>query len=459
MTRLPHNVKAERAVLGALMLAHANGTPETIDRVKAILVPDHFYQTGNRLIYTAILDLHEHGTAPDLVTLHDHFLQSATLKDVGGLDALNALIDCTVTTARAEQNARIVKKHALARQAIVAAQKTIESIAGGGDAITAATEMGRAAGEIVAASGGRDPRADYDRWQARFTAKLTSAPTFVSTTYPGLDKVLSIGFGPGISVWAGRTGSGKSTSMASFVRRLAMAGQRVLAFPNETGTDKFMDMMVCAHARIAHNHLLKSPHLINDDHKLLAQDAAWALYQNAVVRPPPQAKGERKYGDRNRPIIDAYAAEIVAADCPIVMVELFQMGFASLEPNDIVTALYELRRFLEAQGRYHFAIFHHVSQKDEKGKAAKKRPQMKDIRASQGYAESADLVIGIHRPTDPERERDTIEYEVLKQRDGSPAGPIVQFGFNGPLRLIEGEGERIDGLMVSRDEGEKPEAV
>ncbi|MFA6168598.1 MAG: DnaB-like helicase N-terminal domain-containing protein [Gemmatimonadaceae bacterium] len=450
--KLPSNPRAERAVLGALMMSTANGAPETVDRVRSILSPPDFYATVHRLIYQEILALHAEGIAPDLVQLHDRFLQHGTLKDIGGLDALNKLIDNTVTTARAEQNARIVLKHALSRQAIDTAQKTIEGISAGElDPVEAATALSKAGRDIIGRSGGSSPESEYERWKAGFDRKLAGGATFRSTTYSGLDKVLSIGFGPGISVWAGRTGSGKSTTFGNLARRLALAGQRVLAFPNETGCREFADMMVCAGVGMPHDHLLKYPERVKPEQYDRSLELGKTLYNNVVLRPPPTPKEGRRWGNPNAPIIEAYAAEIVAADCPIVMVELFQMGFASLDPSDIVLALYELRRFIGTANRYHMAIFHHVSQKDEKGKQNKKRPKMHDIRASQGYAESADLVIGIHRPTEPEREKDTIEYEVLKQRDGSPAGPIVQFAFNGPLRLIDGEGDRIDGLMVSRE--------
>lgn len=437
----PHNPKAERAVLGALLL-----DPQTIDRTRAILAPNDFYREQHRLIYQTILDMHAEGKQADLVTLHDHFMQHGQLKDVGGLDYLNKLIDDTVTSTRVEQNARIIRRHALSRQAIKVATEAVAGIESGDlDAVSAATSMMAVSRDILGGAGHDDPQTNYARWHKEFRRKLVATDcTFRSTTYPALDDVLSIGFGPGISVWAGRTGCGKTTTFLNICRRLALSGRKVLAFPNETGCDPFMDLMVCAEAGLPHWDVLKRPEIIPDATYVKACTAGESLFKNVIPRPPPIPKESRRWGNPNGPIIDAYVAEILAHDAEIVMVELFQMGFASLDSNDILLALYELRRFIGTANKYHFAIFHHVTQKDEKGKQSKKRPQMKDIRASQGYAESADLVIGLHRPTDPELTKPVIQYEVLKQRDGSPAGAIVQCDFNGPLRLIEG-GERIDG--------------
>lgn len=66
-TKFSGHLDMELELLGMLLLKEGTAVP----KVAAILKPDDFYSYEHQLIYTAILDLHKHGTAPTMSLIAD----------------------------------------------------------------------------------------------------------------------------------------------------------------------------------------------------------------------------------------------------------------------------------------------------------------------------------------------------------------------------------------------------
>jgi replicative DNA helicase len=75
----PHNLEAEQAVLGALLLA-----PDSFSVVSEILWPESFYGEGHREIYSTLKEMAESGRPIDLVTVTEELQRRELLDKVGG---------------------------------------------------------------------------------------------------------------------------------------------------------------------------------------------------------------------------------------------------------------------------------------------------------------------------------------------------------------------------------------
>ena len=73
----PHDLDAEAAVLSA-----AIHDPAALDRVRAVLEPEHFYADANKLIYRALLSLAANGTSIDVITLANHLQATGRLEQI-----------------------------------------------------------------------------------------------------------------------------------------------------------------------------------------------------------------------------------------------------------------------------------------------------------------------------------------------------------------------------------------
>ncbi|HXW00072.1 MAG TPA: DnaB-like helicase N-terminal domain-containing protein, partial [Anaerolineae bacterium] len=112
----PHNVEAEEAVLGSLLI-----DTDAIIRVATFLQPSDFYVERHNWVFEAIRDLHERREPADLVTLTDELERRGQLGEIGGAAYLTSLINATPTSIHVEYYARIVERTAVLRRLIDAA--------------------------------------------------------------------------------------------------------------------------------------------------------------------------------------------------------------------------------------------------------------------------------------------------------------------------------------------------
>src|SRR5215470_16988487 len=85
---LPHNIDAEKSVLGAILVNNEN-----YYRAMESLKPEDFYLDSHRVIYRKMVDLIEKSKAIDLVTIQDELDRSSQLEAAGGIVYLASLLD------------------------------------------------------------------------------------------------------------------------------------------------------------------------------------------------------------------------------------------------------------------------------------------------------------------------------------------------------------------------------
>src|SRR5438105_14243239 len=119
---LPHNLEAERSVLGAILLHNAafNLAAEVIDS-------QDFFRDAHRRIFDKMVKLVERGDAIDLVTLKEELGRSGDLEEVGGPAYITALVDGVPRSTNVEHYARIIKEKATLRNLIFSANKILST--------------------------------------------------------------------------------------------------------------------------------------------------------------------------------------------------------------------------------------------------------------------------------------------------------------------------------------------
>lgn len=109
----PHNLDAEKATLGALLLDWSS-----INEVVQYLRKDNFYSQQNQLIYESLLNLFSKGTRGDLLTLIDDLTKSGNLEKAGGTAYITSLTDSVPTSANVDYYAKIVLDQSTRRNLI-----------------------------------------------------------------------------------------------------------------------------------------------------------------------------------------------------------------------------------------------------------------------------------------------------------------------------------------------------
>lgn len=118
--QLPHDLDAEQAVLGAMLLSK--------DAIADVLVqvrPAQFYQPEHQSVCEVIVDVYGRGEPADAVTVAAELDRRGLLLRIGGAPYLHTLIATVPTAANAGYYAGIVAEKALMRRLIEAGTRVV----------------------------------------------------------------------------------------------------------------------------------------------------------------------------------------------------------------------------------------------------------------------------------------------------------------------------------------------
>lgn len=117
---LPHNIDAERSVLGSMLL-EASALDSMLEQLK----PDDFYQDAHASIFEAMRSIRMAGNAVDPVTVANALERAGKLDSTGGLMYLTELIDFVPSAANVQYYGKIVEEHSMRRSLIRAGNEMI----------------------------------------------------------------------------------------------------------------------------------------------------------------------------------------------------------------------------------------------------------------------------------------------------------------------------------------------
>src|SRR3990172_11490042 len=101
----PHDLEAEKSVLGALLL-----DKDAIVKIVETLRPSHFYKSSHEKIYEAMLTLYEKREPIDLITVPAELKSIGELESSGGVTYLTELVNAVPTAANVEFYSRMVSE-------------------------------------------------------------------------------------------------------------------------------------------------------------------------------------------------------------------------------------------------------------------------------------------------------------------------------------------------------------
>jgi replicative DNA helicase len=271
----PHNLEAEEAVLGALLI-----DPDAILHVATFLGPGDFYVERHSWIFAAVRDLHERREPADLVTLSDELERREQLIEVGGPAYLTQLINRTPTSIYAEFYARIVERAAVLRRLIEAAGKiariAYEVGVDADKAIDSAEEIIFGVSSRRVERDLRPIRQVLEQYEERinYLYEHRGEMTGISTGLADLDKLLGGLQRSDMIVMAGRPGMGKSSLALSMALQAARRWQkRVAIFSLEMSDEQLVQRLISAETGIDSQRLR-----LGD----LRDDTEWRTFNQAV---------------------------------------------------------------------------------------------------------------------------------------------------------------------------------
>jgi replicative DNA helicase len=117
---LPHNLEAERSVLGAILVHN-----DAFNLAAQVIDSGDFYRDAHRRIFERMVQLNERNQAIDFVTLKEELSRAGEIDEVGGPAYVASLADGVPRATNVEYYARIVKEKSTLRSLIFAANKIL----------------------------------------------------------------------------------------------------------------------------------------------------------------------------------------------------------------------------------------------------------------------------------------------------------------------------------------------
>lgn len=426
---LPHNLEAERSVLGVILIHN-----EVFDHVADLLEAEDFYRVAHRQIFRAMDTLAESSQSLDLVVLKNELDRRGELEAVGGPAYISSLVDGLPHATNAQHYAGIVKEKARLRLAITAATK-LETAAYQEEA--SAAELATETAEQLYDLGGlsmpgkptflrdivTDGMATIEQAYER-----KGAVTGLATGFRELD-LLTAGLHPGdLIILAARTSIGK-TALAMNIARVVGATSTVLVFSLEMTKLQLFMRLFAAEAGVD-SQRLRTGYLVESDWGRLSQ-AVVSLGDAHVLIDDTPSIGIREVRARSRQVRSEHGLSLIVVDYIQLMRGRGQFDTRAQEVGAISHGLKSIAKELQIP----IIALSQLNRAPEGGPGRKaRRPQLSDLRESGDLEQDADVVLFIYRPE--KDDDDVAELIIAKQRNG-PSGHTVKLTFQKELMRFE----------------------
>ena len=418
---LPHNLDAERSVLGAILLRN-----DTINAAVEVLQPDDFYREAHQLLLEHMIQLSERGAAIDLVTLAESLSRANALDKVGGPAYITRLVDGVPRTTNVEHYAQIVKEKSTLRRLITEASKIAsDAYDADRDASEILDEAERSIFSIADARIGEGftPLSDLVNSALDTVEKLQqfkSLVTGVPTGFYDLDHKTT-GMQPtDLVIIAARPSMGKTSFVINMAQNAALEhGKVVGVFSLEMSKEQLFMRMLTSEARVD-SQRLRQGMLLERDLPAIAQ-AAEKLSMAKIFIDDSASIGVLEMRAKARRLKAEHGLDMLVID----YVQLMQGRGRFENRQQELTSISRSLKALAKELHVPILILSQLSRAPDA--RADHRPQLSDLRESGALEQDADVVMFIYREDrykGPEDE-DTGEAEIIiaKQRNG-PVGTV-----------------------------------
>lgn len=416
----PHDLEAEQAVLGALML-----TSEAIAEVEDILTAEDFHLERHRCIFTAAITLSQRAEPIDPLSLRGELDRQGTLSRSGGVEYIAELSGVTPTAAHVRHYARIVAAHALRRR-LLASLEQARSVASN-ESIEAQEAVAQVDQIILGVSD------QQQHTEASHVAPLLAETwdhlevllggqrfiTGVPTRFSDLDTATQ-GLQPDeLIILAARPSVGKSAFCLNVARNAAvMADVPVAVFSLEMSRQSLIQRLLCSEAHVD-GYLLKTGQ---------ADAATFSRVAQAMDRLNSAPLWIDDTPGLSLAALRARARRMKARHgIGLIVVDYLQLMRSGSRGESREQEVAEISRGLKAMAKeMHVPVLALSQLSRESERRSDRRPQLSDLRDSGSLEQDADVVLFLYR-----------EGMHNQEVDKSATQLIIAKNRNGPVRDID----------------------
>ncbi len=428
---LPHNVEAEVAVLGSVLLDPATALDSAVARLN---FDNAFYDPRHQRIFAALTKLGSERArgAIDLITLSNSLAKEGCLEDVGGRPYLSQILNSVATAANVEHYVEIVHETAVLRNLIRTGMDVVdrcfeprEDVRGLLDEIES---------DVLAVTGLTEttavrPVRDLMLGAINYLDKLHSGDEDVlglQTGYPDLDGILT-GLRPGeMTVLAARPSIGKTALALNIALNMVLREEPagVGIFSLEMSAELLVLRLLCSYARVG----------LSDIRDGALSPGRWEEIMRAgqILRETPIYIDDT--GGLDILELRTKARRMKREfDVKVLIIDYLQLLRANVGAN--ATRENEVARMsggIKALSKELGVPIIVLAQLNRQAEQPGQRPRLAHLRESGAIEQDADVVALLHR----EREIETSEGSMGAPTEGMDAELIIAKHRNGPTGIV-----------------------
>jgi replicative DNA helicase len=420
---LPHNLEAERSILGAVLLDN-HALNAAVQRLRS----EDFFLSQHRCIFERMVQLGEKQQAIDTITLMEDLSRTGGLEAAGGVAYLSQLADGLPRVTNVDHYARIVKEKAILRSLIYSA--------------SAIQEQALAAGDDADVILDRAESAIFQLAEDRVKAGLVGVKDLVKEGFERLEKIFSegrriTGLATGYTdldnqtaglqpselvILAARPSMGKTALALNMAENVALRQRQPVAiFSLEMSKESLLLRLLASEARVD-AHKFRTGHMNRDDWGKVTRTLAelgeaplWIDDSASSTVLEMGAKARRLKRDRGLSLMIVDYLQLVVPT---------HTGRGTNRQEE-VSSMSRALKGLAKELKVPVVVLSQLTRAPER---EERKPQLADLRESGAIEQDADVVLFINRPnfykTDlPEEDRAKAELIIAKQRNG-PTGTL-----------------------------------
>ena len=395
----PHNLDAEKAVLGAL-LTNGSNSGAVVDTVTSILKSEDFYRDAHRIIYDAILEIVHANKTADFITVGEELDRRKRLDAVGGLAYITSLANESVSY-NVEEHAKIISEKAQLRRLIDAGNKIVGMTYAGEDEPT--TILNKAEQMVLDVSGQTQSESSFAPISEIVLSNLDKlnalqqhdgAITGVPTGFKDVDHVFNGLQKSDLILVAARPAMGKTAFTLNIAQNVTMLYDKTVAFFSlEMGKEQLVARILSSVAGVSSEKLRRAYNMDPTDWEKVIAAADRMSKAKLFIDDTPGLTVQDMRSKLRRLKVE-HGLDLVIVD----YIQLMQGRNSGKGSENRQQEVSEISRNLKLIAREFNVPLIALSQLSRSVESRPdKRPVLSDLRESGSLEQDADIVIFLYR--------------------------------------------------------------
>lgn len=412
----PHDVEAEQAVLGSMLM-----DKDSVIAAIEVLKDDDFYREDNKAIYAAIYSLYSRNEPIDVITVKAELIDNGNFERVGGLEYLASLPERVPTTANVEKYVKIVSEKAMLRNLISTANELVALGYNESEDVDAIMDM--AEKNVFELSQKKDAKGysplkdvlvdSFAKLEELYNSK--GKLSGISTGFADLDLRTSGLHNSDLLIVAARPAMGKSAFAINIATNVALQGTGVAIFNLEMSKDQVGNRILCSEAMVDSNKI-RTGQVEDDDWTKLASTLG-RLSEAPIYIDDTAGISIMEIRAKCRKLK-------MEKDIGLVIIDYLQLiqgtGKKNASREQEISEISRSLKILAKELNIPVIALSQLSRSVEK--RDDKRPMLSDLRESGAIEQDADIVIFLYRDdyyNEDSEKKNVSEVIIAKQRGGS----------------------------------------